>query len=111
MPDATERIAAEYARRKAKDPADAEDYMKTIERAKFGNRADTAAEKLNVQRQAIAAKYPAYMGAVNTYATAKDPQKKAEALATIRRIEEIEGIKSAEAPTIDTSQWGNPKVK
>ena len=111
MPDATERIAAEYARRKAKDPADAEDYMKTIERAKFGNRAETAADKLNVQRQAIAAKYPAYMGAVNTYATAKDPQKKAEALATIRRIEEIEGIKSAEAPTIDTSQWGNPKVK
>jgi hypothetical protein len=112
MPGETQKIAAEYARIKAAkgEPA-AEEYMRTIERTKFGNKGDIAAERLNVQRQGIAAKYPAYMGAVNTYATTQDPKKKADALATIRRIEEVEGIKSTEAPTIDTSQWGNLKVK
>jgi hypothetical protein len=112
MPGETQKIASEYARIKAAkgEPA-AEEYMRTIERTKFGNKGDIAAERLNVQRQGIAAKYPAYMGAVNTYATTQDPKKKADALATIRRIEEVEGIKSTEAPTIDTSQWGNLKVK
>jgi hypothetical protein len=112
LPDATERIAAKYAEiKRTKGEAAAEEYMKTIERTKFGNRGEAAADKLNIQRQALAEKLPVYQMAMSSYVNEKDPAKKAAALAKVREIEALHGIKSSEAPTIDTSQWGNPKVK
>lgn len=111
QPDATERMIAKYGEiKRTKGDAAAEEYLKTIERVKTGTKAQTAQERLDIQRQALASKYPAYMSAMNTYATSKDPQKRADALAQMRRVEEAEGIKSAQTSSVDTSQWGDPRV-
>lgn len=83
MPDATERIAAEYARRKAKDPADAEEYMKTIERAKFGNKPQIAAEANAIKRLALAEKDDNYKMQARI---ADDPKQKPEARARAQEI-------------------------
>jgi hypothetical protein len=110
-PGETERLMAQYGALKAKDPKAAEEFMANLERIKTGSRGETAQQRLNVQRQALAEKLPAYQMAMSTYVNEKDPAKKAAALTKIRELESLHGIKSDEAPTIDTSQWGNPKVK
>jgi hypothetical protein len=111
-PGETERLMTQYAEiKRTKGEAAAEEFMKTIERVKTGTRGETAQQKLTVQRQALAEKLPAYQMAMTTYINAKDPAKKAEALAKVRELESLHGIKSEEAPAIDTSQWGNLKVK
>jgi hypothetical protein len=93
MPDATERIAAEYARRKAKDPADAEDYMKTIERAKFGNKPQIAAEANQIKRLKLIETDQNYSANARI---ADDPKSKPEARARaqeiMRAIEQRNGI-------------------
>jgi len=110
-PGETERLLAQYGALKAKDPKAAEEFMTNLERVKTGSRGETAQQKLNIQRQALAEKLPAYQIAMSTYVNAKDPAKKADALTKVRELEAMHGIKSDEAPTIDTSQWGNLKVK
>lgn len=112
QPDATERMIAKYGEiKRTQGEAAAEDYLKTIERVKTGTKAQTAQDRLTLARQQLAEKLPAYQMAMSTYVNAKDPAKKAEALAKVRELESLHGIKSEEASTIDTSQWGNPKVK
>ena len=110
-PGETERLMAQYGALKARDPKAAEEFMTNLERIKTGSRGETAQQRLNVQRQSLAEKLPAYQMAMSTYVNEKDPTKKAAALTKIRELESLHGIKSDEAPTIDTSQWGNPKVK
>lgn len=110
-PGETERLMAQYGALKAKDPKAAEEFLTNLERIKTGSRGETAQQRLNVQRQSLAEKLPAYQMAMSTYVNEKDPTKKAAALTKIRELESLHGIKSDEAPTIDTSQWGNPKVK
>ena len=108
----TERMLARYAEiKRTQGEAAAEDYMRTIERVKTGSRGETAQQKLNIQRQALAEKLPIYQMAISTYTNSKDPKVKAEALVKIREIEALHGIKSEDASSIDTSQWGDPKVK
>lgn len=111
-PGETERLMMQYAEiKRTKGEAAAEEFMRTIERVKTGTRGETAQQKLNIQRQALAEKLPAYQMAMTTYINATDPAKKAAALTKVRELEAMHGIKSEEAPTIDTSQWGNLKVK
>lgn len=100
QPDATERMIAKYAEiKRTQGENAAEEYMKTIERVKTGTRGETAQQKLSVQRQALAEKLPAYQMAMTTYINAKDPAKKAEALAKVRELEAMHGIKSEEGST------------
>jgi hypothetical protein len=110
-PGETERLMAQYGALKAKDPNAAEQFLVNLERIKTGSRGETAQQKLNVQRQALAEKLPIYQMAMTNYVNAKDPAAKAQALTKVKEIESLHGIKSDEAPSIDTSQWGNPKVK
>jgi len=111
-PGETERLMTQYAEiKRTKGEAAAEEFMRTIERVKTGTRGETAQQKLNVQRQALAEKLPAYQMAMSSYVSETDPAKKAKALTKIRELESLHGIKSDEAPTVDTSQWGNLKVK
>lgn len=112
-PGETERLMQQYAEiKRTKGEAAAEEFMKTIERVKTGTRGETAQQKLTVQRQALAEKLPAYQMAMTTYVNATDPAKKAAALAKVKELESLHGIKSEESSGgIDLSQWGNPKVK
>jgi hypothetical protein len=112
-PGETERLMTQYANIKRTQGEDAaENFMKTIERVKTGTRGETAQQKLNIQRQALAEKLPQYQMAINNYINAKDATAKAQALTKIREIEGLHGIKSEESSSgIDLSQWGNPKVK
>ena len=112
-PGETERLMLQYAEiKRSKGEAAAEEFMKTIERVKTGTRGETAQQKLTVQRQALAEKLPAYQMAMTTYVNATDPAKKAAALAKVKELESLHGIKSEESSGgIDLSQWGNPKVK
>lgn len=108
MADATERIAAEYARRKAKDPADAEDYMKTIERAKFGNKPQIAAEANIIKRLQLAEKDDNYKMQARI---ADDPKQKPEARARaqeiMQAIERRNGIiDSSGGPAVGSVQEG-----
>ena len=100
QPDATERMIAKYAEiKRTQGEAAAEEYMKTIERVKTGTKAQTAQERLTISRQQLAEKLPAYQMAMTTYINAKDPAKKAEALAKVRELEAMHGIKSEEGST------------
>lgn len=110
-PGETERLMAQYGALKAKDPSAAEQFLVNLERIKTGSRGETAQQKLNIQRQALAEKLPIYQMAMTNYVNAKDPAAKAQALTKLKELEALHGIKSDEAPSIDTSQWGNPKVK
>ena len=110
-PGETERLMAQYGALKAKDPNAAEQFLVNLERIKTGSRGETAQQKLNIQRQALAEKLPIYQMAMTNYVNAKDPAAKAQALTKLKELEALHGIKSDEAPSIDTSQWGNPKVK
>jgi hypothetical protein len=110
-PGETERLMQQYGALKAKDPVAAEQFMVNLERIKTGSRGETNAQKVHVQRQALAEKLPAYQMAITSYTNAKDPTKKKEALDKIREIESLHGIKSEDATSIDTTQWGNLKVK
>jgi hypothetical protein len=112
-PGETERLMQQYADiKRTRGEAAAEEFMKTIERVKTGSRGETAQQKLNVQRQALAEKLPTYQMALNSYINSTDPKKKADALVKVREIEAMHGIKSEEPSSgIDLSQWGTPKVK
>jgi hypothetical protein len=112
-PGETERLMQQYAEiKRTKGEAAAEDFMRTIERVKTGSRGETAQQKLNVQRQALAEKLPTYQMALNSYINSTDPKKKSDALVKVREIEAMHGIKSEEPSSgIDLSQWGTPKVK
>ena len=110
-PGETERLMTQYAAIKAKDPVAAEQFLVNLERIKTGSRGETNAQKVAVARQSLAEKLPAYQMAITSYTNAKDPTKKKEALDKIREIESLHGIKSEDATSIDTTQWGNLKVK
>jgi hypothetical protein len=110
-PGETERLLAQYGALKAKDPKAAEEFMTNLERVKTGTKAQTAQDRLTLARQQLAEKLPAYQMAMTNYVNATDPAKKAAALSKVRELEGLHGIKSEEASSIDTSQWGTPKVK
>jgi hypothetical protein len=99
-PGETERLMQQYADiKRTKGEAAAEDFMKTIERVKTGSRGETAQQKLSIQRQQLAEKLPAYQMAMTTYINATDPAKKSAALAKVRELEAMHGIKSEEGST------------
>ena len=99
-PGETERLMTQYADiKRTKGEAAAEEFMRTIERVKTGTRGETAQQKLNVQRQALAEKLPAYQMAMSSYVSETDPAKKAKALTKIRELEALHGIKSEEGST------------
>jgi hypothetical protein len=109
-PGETERLMMQYGALKSKDPKAAEAWMSDLERIKTGSRGQTAQEKLNIARQQLAEKLPTYQMAINNYTNAKDATSKAQALTKIKELEALHGIKSEDNSTIDTSQWGNPRV-
>ena len=100
QPDATERMIAKYGEiKRTQGEAAAEEYMKTIERVKTGTKAQTAQDKLTLARQQLAEKLPAYQMAMTSYINATDPAKKSAALAKVRELEAMHGIKSEEGST------------
>jgi hypothetical protein len=100
-PGETERLLAQYAALKGKDPAAAEDMMKNIERIKgVSQRAETAKERNQIARQKLAADNPTYSAAMNTATNPKaDPAKRQEAIDKMKAIEKIYGIE-------DTAETG-----
>lgn len=100
-PGETERLIAQYAALKAKDPAAAEDMMRNIERIKgSAQRAETAKEKNQIARQKLAADNIQYSSAMGIATNPKaDPVKKQEAIEKMKAIEKIYGIE-------DTSDTG-----
>jgi hypothetical protein len=109
-PGETERLMAEYGNIKAsKGEAAAEEYMKNLERIKTGSRGATAQESLAIRRQALLDKNQPYQMASMQFYSAKDPDKKAKAKATMDAIEQKElGISPS---AVDTSGFGEPRVK
>jgi hypothetical protein len=103
MPDATERIAAKYAElKRTQGDAAAEEYMKTIERTKFGNKPQIAAEGNAIKRLALAEKDQNYQMQARI---ADDPKQKPEARA---RAQEI--MKSIEVRNGIVDSGGSDKV-
>ena len=109
-PGETERLIAQYAALKAKDPAAAEDMMKTIERVRgTAQRYETAKEKNAIARQKLAADNPLYGAAMSTATNPKaDPVKKQEAIDKMKAIEKIYGIE--DAPDTGGATDGKQKV-
>lgn len=93
-PGETERLIAQYAALKAKDPAAAEEMMKTVDRIKgTAQRYETAKEKNQIARQKLAAENFQYGAAMNTFIDPKaDPEKKRQAAEKMKAIEKIYGI-------------------
>jgi hypothetical protein len=98
-PGETERLLAQYGALKAKDPKAAEEFMTNLERVKTGTKAQTAQDRLSLARQALAEKMPIYQMAMTNYINATDPAKKAAALAKVKELEAMHGIKSEESST------------
>jgi hypothetical protein len=97
QPGETERIFAEYTRRKSVDPKDAEAYLANIERIKglgkgLGDRAEAARERNAIARQKLMNEDQIYASARMSYINATDPAKKAEALRKMKEIERLNGI-------------------
>jgi hypothetical protein len=109
-PGEVERLMKQYADIKAsKGEAAAEDFMRNIERVKTGSRGATAQEALAIRKQALLDKNQPYQMASMQFYSAKDPDKKAKAKATMDAIEQKElGVSPS---TVDTSGFGEPRVK
>lgn len=108
-PGETERLLAKYADLKTRDPAAAEEMMKSLERIKgVSQRAETAKEKNQIARQKLAAENFAYGAAMNTATNPKaDPVKRQEAIDKMKAIEKIYGIEDtaeSAAPPSDGKQ-------
>lgn len=109
-PGETERLLAQYAALKGKDPAAAEDMMRNIERIRgTAQRAETAKEKNQIARMKIAAENPTYSAAMNTATNPKaDPVKRQEAQDRMKAIERQLGFE--EIPETSGATSGNQKV-
>jgi hypothetical protein len=74
-----------------------------------GGKLETAKEALAIRRQALLDKNQPYQMASMQFYSAKDPEKKAKAKATMDAIEQKElGVSPS---TVDTSGFGEPRVK
>ena len=108
-PGETERLMQQYADiKRSRGEAAAEEFMKTVERAKFGNKPQLAAEANAIKRLALADKDDNYkMQARIADDPSKKPEARAKAQEIMNAIERRNGIiDSSGGPTVGSVQEG-----
>jgi hypothetical protein len=108
-PGETERLMQQYADiKRSRGEAAAEEFMKTVERTKFGNKPQLGAEANAIKRLALAEKDDNYkMQARIADDPSKKPEARAKAQEIMNAIERRNGIiDSSGGPTVGSVQEG-----